>query len=99
MAAILYRRRTDRGVTVDISQREGVECLIGEALGGYPIHGREPPRHDMFAGFDNLDTTNAEFIGELDRVKPESVRDLEAGLAAYARHPGEAMELLSAPPE
>lgn len=44
IAAILYRRRTGRGVTVDISQREGVECLIGEALVGYSIHGREPQR-------------------------------------------------------
>jgi crotonobetainyl-CoA:carnitine CoA-transferase CaiB-like acyl-CoA transferase len=44
IAAIIYRRRTGRGVTVDISQREGVECLIGEALVGYSLHGREPQR-------------------------------------------------------
>jgi iron complex outermembrane receptor protein len=43
---------------------------------------REPARSDMFAGFDNLDTSNAEFVGPLDRVKPEAVHDLEAG-AAY----------------
>jgi iron complex outermembrane receptor protein len=36
----------------------------------------------MFAGFDNLDTTNAEFVGDLSRVRPESVRDLEAGIVA-----------------
>ena len=48
----------------------------------YGRNGREPTRNDMFAGFDNLDTTNVEFVGELDRVKPESVRDLEAGVAA-----------------
>jgi iron complex outermembrane receptor protein len=35
----------------------------------------------MFAGFDNLDTTNADFVGEFRRVRPESVRDLEAGVA------------------
>jgi hypothetical protein len=33
----------------------------------------------MFAGFDNLDTSNAAFVGDLRRVKPEQVRDLEAG--------------------
>jgi iron complex outermembrane receptor protein len=35
----------------------------------------------MFAGFDNLDTTNADFVGDFRRVRPESVRDLEAGVA------------------
>ena len=54
----------------------------------YGRNGREPTRNDMFAGFDNLDTTNAEFIGELDRVRPESVRDLEAGVAARAGRVG-----------
>jgi iron complex outermembrane receptor protein len=48
----------------------------------YGRNGREPTRNDMFAGFDNLDTTNAEFVGDLSRVRPESVRDLEAGVAA-----------------
>ena len=48
----------------------------------YGRNGREPTRNDMFAGFDNLDTTNAEFIGSFDRVRPESVHDLEAGVVA-----------------
>ena len=43
---------------------------------------REPARSDMFAGFDNLDTTNVAFVGGLGTVKPETVHDLEAG-AAY----------------
>jgi iron complex outermembrane receptor protein len=43
-------------------------------------NGREPTRNDMFAGFDNLDTTNVAFVGTFDRVRPESVRDLEAGV-------------------
>jgi iron complex outermembrane receptor protein len=42
--------------------------------------GREPTRNDMFAGFDNVDTTNAAFVGGLDRVHPERVRDIEAGV-------------------
>jgi iron complex outermembrane receptor protein len=47
----------------------------------YGRNGREPARNDMLAGFDNLDTSNVEFVGDFARVKPESVRDLEAGLA------------------
>jgi len=45
----------------------------------YGQNTREPARNDMFAGFDNVDTSNVEFIGSLDRVKPETVHDLEAG--------------------
>ena len=48
----------------------------------YGKNTREPARSDMFAGFDNLDTSNADFVGPLDRVKPETVHDLEVG-AAY----------------
>ncbi|HUQ79781.1 MAG TPA: TonB-dependent receptor [Gemmatimonadaceae bacterium] len=46
----------------------------------YGRNGREPTRNDMLAGFDNLDTSNAEFVGTLHRVRPESVRDLETGV-------------------
>jgi iron complex outermembrane receptor protein len=31
---------------------------------------REPARGDMLAGFDNLDTSNVAFVGDLHRVKP-----------------------------
>ena len=34
------------------------------AYASYGRNGREPARNDMFAGFDNLDTTNAEFVGD-----------------------------------
>ena len=34
----------------------------------------------MLAGFDNLDTSNAAFVGPLTRVRPEHARDLEAGV-------------------
>ncbi len=47
----------------------------------YGTNGREPTRNDMFAGFDNLDTTNAAFVGPLDRVRRERVRDAEVGIA------------------
>jgi iron complex outermembrane receptor protein len=34
----------------------------------------------MFAGFDNLDTSNVAFVGSLNRVKPERVHDFEGGM-------------------
>jgi iron complex outermembrane receptor protein len=34
----------------------------------------------MFAGFDNLDTSNVAFVGSLARVKPERVHDFEGGV-------------------
>ena len=60
----------------------GLTYQLSEPLSVYASYGqntREPARNDMFAGFDNVDTTNVEFIGSLDRVKPETVHDLEAG--------------------
>jgi iron complex outermembrane receptor protein len=46
----------------------------------YGSNGREPTRNDMFAGFDNVDTTNIDFVGPLSRVRPERVYDAEAGV-------------------
>jgi iron complex outermembrane receptor protein len=46
----------------------------------YGSNGREPTRNDMFAGFDNIDTTNAAFVGPLSRVEPERVWDAELGM-------------------
>ncbi|MDQ6737794.1 MAG: TonB-dependent receptor, partial [Gemmatimonadota bacterium] len=40
---------------------------------------REPARSDMFAGFDNIDTSNVSFVGPLSRVRPETVHDVEIG--------------------
>lgn len=48
----------------------------------YGVNSREPSRQDMFAGFDNLDTTNVAFVGPLDDVRPERAHDLEAGVTA-----------------
>jgi iron complex outermembrane receptor protein len=48
----------------------------------YGVNAREPAREDMFGGFDNLDTTNVDFVGPFDRVKPERAHDIEAGLNA-----------------
>ncbi len=41
---------------------------------------REPARNDMFAGYDNIDSLNYLEVGKLNRVKPESVTDIEAGI-------------------
>ena len=51
----------------------------------YGINGREPARSDMFAGFDDLDTSNVAFVGSLERVRPERAHDLEAGVT-WAGH-------------
>jgi iron complex outermembrane receptor protein len=40
---------------------------------------REPTRNDLFAGYDNVDSTNYAEIGDLTKVKPESVTDFELG--------------------
>ncbi len=40
---------------------------------------REPTRNDMFAGFDNIDSSNYAQIGDFTKVKPESVVDYELG--------------------
>ena len=60
------------GLTYALSPRLSLYGSLG-------ANTREPARSDMFAGFDNLDTSNATFVGDLRRVKPEQVRDLEAG--------------------
>jgi len=46
----------------------------------YGVNGREPARSDMFAGFDNLDTSNVAFVGDFSRVRPERAHDVEAGV-------------------
>jgi len=51
-----------------------------EAYTSLGINSREPARSDMFAGFDNLDTSNVAFVGPLSRVRPERAHDLEAGI-------------------
>ncbi len=55
------------------------------AYASYGVNGREPARNDILAGFDNLDTSNVAFVGPFDRVRPETARDLEAGVHAGDR--------------
>jgi iron complex outermembrane receptor protein len=65
-----------------LNPKAGVTYQLTQPLSLYASYGRttrEPARVDMFAGFDNLDTSNVAFVGGLDRVKPETVHDLEIG--------------------
>jgi iron complex outermembrane receptor protein len=68
-----------------VNPKAGITYRVSEPVSLYASYGvntREPGRDDMFAGFDNLDTSNVAFVGSLDRVKPERVHDLEAGVTA-----------------
>jgi iron complex outermembrane receptor protein len=51
----------------------------------YGKNTREPARTDMFAGLDNLDAASAPFVGDLSRVNPETVHDVEAGASYLSR--------------
>jgi len=66
-----------------VNPKAGVTYAISRPLSVYASYGqntREPARSDMFAGFDNLDTSNVAFVGSLNRVKPERVHDFEGGV-------------------
>lgn len=41
---------------------------------------REPTRNDLLAGFDDISTYEVGFVGDLNRVKPETVYDFEGGV-------------------
>jgi iron complex outermembrane receptor protein len=60
------------GLTYSVTQPLSVYASFGQTT-------REPPRTSMFAGYDNLDSSNVAFVGSFSRVKPESVHDLEIG--------------------
>jgi iron complex outermembrane recepter protein len=61
------------GVTVRGSERVRYYASFG-------VTTREPTRSDMFAGADDMDTTNVASIGDLSRVKPERVYNGELGV-------------------
>lgn len=71
-----------------VNPKAGVTYQLTAPLAVYASYGRntrEPGRSDMFAGFDNLDTSNVDFVGSLSRVKPETVHDIEAGVTLHHR--------------
>jgi iron complex outermembrane receptor protein len=66
-----------------LNPKAGVTVRVNDALAAYAsagLNGREPTRADMFAGADDLDSVTARSTLPLTRVRPESVRDLEAGV-------------------
>jgi iron complex outermembrane receptor protein len=65
-----------------LNPKAGITYQLTKPLSLYASYGkntREPARSDMFAGFDNLDTSNVAFVGDFHRVKPETVHDFELG--------------------
>jgi iron complex outermembrane receptor protein len=71
-----------------VNPKLGVTYAATEPLSFYASYGsntREPARSDMFAGYDNLDASNVAFVGDLRRVHPETVRDLEVGTTYHTR--------------
>lgn len=61
------------GISYSLNDKHIVYVSIGKTS-------REPTRNDMFAGYDNIDSLNYLELGKLNRVKPESVTDIEAGI-------------------
>ncbi len=70
-----------------LNPKAGVSVRLTDALSAYAsagMNGREPTRADMFAGADDLDSVTARSVLPLNRVRPESVRDLETGATWHA---------------
>ncbi len=71
-----------------MNPKVGVSYALDRAwtlTASYGKNSREPARNDMFAGLDNLDAASAPFVGNLDRVKPETVHDFEGGASYRSR--------------
>jgi iron complex outermembrane receptor protein len=67
---------------VFVNPKAGVTLQGAHGLSYYASYGvttREPTRSDMFAGADDMDTSNVASIGDLTRVKPERVYNGELG--------------------
>lgn len=79
------------GPTVDwafLNPKVGATWRARPGVALYASYGRtsrEPTRSDMFGGNDNLDAATLDFLGSLDRVRPERVHDLEAGVEITRR--------------
>lgn len=65
-----------------INPKAGVSYALNENLSAFASVGmvsREPTRIDMLQGAQDISTANQDIIGGFDRVKPESLTDVEAG--------------------
>jgi iron complex outermembrane receptor protein len=63
--------------------KAGVTYALGKGVSAFTSYGatsREPARNDLFAGDDDLNADNVAAYGDFTRVKPEQLRDFEAGV-------------------
>jgi iron complex outermembrane recepter protein len=63
--------------------RGGVTFAVSDgvsAFASYGVTSREPTRNDLFAGEDDLNAGNFADYGDLTRVKPERLGDVELGM-------------------
>ena len=66
-----------------LNPKAGVTFALGKGISAFTSYGatsREPARNDLFAGDDDLNADNVAAYGDLSRVKPEQLRDFEAGV-------------------
>ena len=61
------------GISYQFDPRRKLYASIGKTS-------REPTRNDMFAGYDNIDASNYDEVSDFNKVKPESVIDIETGM-------------------
>lgn len=67
-----------------LNPKGGVTIALGRGVRAFASYGattREPARSDLLAGDDDLNASNVADYGDFTRVKPETVRDFEAGVA------------------
>lgn len=88
MTTFSYMADKNYGISVEpvswdfINPKVGLTYSLNTTMNLYASAGqmhREPTRNDMLAGFDDIDTSNFSVIGDLKRIKPESVTDYEVG--------------------
>lgn len=68
--------------------KAGVTYALGQgvsAFASYGITSREPARNDLLGGEDDLNAGNVADFGDFTRVKPEQLRDFEAGITVARR--------------
>jgi len=71
-----------------LNPKAGFTYALSGSLSAFVSYGknsREPARNDMFAGADNVDASNVADVGDLSRVKPETVHDVELGTTYRGR--------------
>ncbi|HEX4935441.1 MAG TPA: TonB-dependent receptor, partial [Gemmatimonadaceae bacterium] len=88
-AEFRYEPDANAGITaraVDwnfLNPKAGLTLRVSEGVSAFASYGattREPARSDLFAGDDDLNAGNVGDYGDFTRVRPETVRDFEAGI-------------------